>query len=149
MLSRLHATFPLLGGSSSVTADASERHHSAVSLWANSIVLVRKKDGSLPFWIDCRTHNAATMSDRFPLPRIDDLLDQLGKSKFFSTLDLAAVYWQIKVDEPSREKTAFITHHGLYKFRVMPFGLCNATPPASDGTYSSIPRLLQALCTGH
>ena len=94
--------------------------------WASPIVLVRKKDGSLCFCIDYRTLNAATKSDKFPLPRIDDLLDQLGKSQFFSTPDLAAGYWQIKVDEPSREKTAFITHRGLYEFCMMPFGLTNA-----------------------
>lgn len=60
------------------------------------------------------------------MPRIDDLLDQLGKSKFFSTLDLASGYWQIGVEPEPREKTAFVTTHGLYEFRVMPFGLTNA-----------------------
>ena len=57
---------------------------------------------------------------------LDDLLDQLGKSKYFSALDLAAGYWQVRVHSDSQEKTAFITHQGLYDFRVMPFGLCNA-----------------------
>ena len=54
------------------------------------------------------------------------MLDQLGRSKFFSTLDLAAGYWQVQVHPESREKTAFITHQGLYEFSVMPFGLKNA-----------------------
>jgi len=96
------------------------------SPWASPIVLVRKKDGTLRFCIDYRALNSVTKPDPFPLPRIDDLLDQLGKSQYFSTLDLAAGYWQIKVDKESREKTAFTTQQGLFEFKVMPFGLTNA-----------------------
>ena len=61
-----------------------------------------------------------------PLPRVDDLLDQLGESRFFTTLDLASGFWQIRVAPGSREKTAFVVPHGLFEFRVMPFGLSNA-----------------------
>ena len=67
-----------------------------------------------------------TKLDTFPLPRIDDLLDQLGSAKYFTTLDLAAGYWQIRVVDDSIEKTAFITPNGLFEFRVIPFGLTNA-----------------------
>ena len=96
------------------------------SPWASPVVLVRKKDGSLRFCIDYRHLNLVTKPDVFPLPRMDDLLDQLGQSKFFSTLDLASGYWQVKIHPDSREKTAFITYQGLFEFRVMPFGLRNA-----------------------
>ena len=67
-----------------------------------------------------------TRKDFYPLPRIDDLLDQLSGKKVFSTLDAKTGYWQIWMEEFSREKTAFVTMNGLYEFRVMPFGLCNA-----------------------
>ena len=78
------------------------------------------------FCVDYRRLNSVTKADTFPLPRIDDLLDQLGRCRCFSTLNLAAGYWQIRVHPDSREKTAFATQQGLFEFRVLPNGLTNA-----------------------
>eukprot|EP00731_Ephydatia_muelleri_P007839 Em0004g177a len=89
------------------------------SPWASPIVLARKKDGTLRMCVDYRKLNSVTKPDKFPLPRIDDLLDQLGKSKYFSTLDLAAGFWQIRMNKSSKEKTAFVTQNGLFEFQVM------------------------------
>ena len=77
------------------------------SPWASAIVLVRKKDGGLRICVDYHQLNSVTKLDTFPLPRIDDLLDQLGSAKYLTTLDLAAGYWQIRVADDSIEKTAF------------------------------------------
>ena len=102
------------------------------SPWASLIVLVQKKDGTHRFCVDYRALNAVTTPDTFPLPRIDDVLDQLGKAKYFSTLDLAAGYWQIQMNPDSRQKTAFVTHMGLHEFRVMLFGLQNSPAVFQD-----------------
>ena len=96
------------------------------SPWASPIVLVRKKDGTTRFCVDYRRLNSATVKDSYPLPRIDDSIDALSGSCWFSTLDLASGYWQVEVAEKDRPKTAFTTGSGLYQFTVMPFGLCNA-----------------------
>ena len=96
------------------------------SSWASPVVLMQKKDGSHRFCVDYRSLNSVTKPNTFPLPRIDDLLDQLGESRYFSTLDLASGFWQIRVHPDSQEKTAFVTPQSLFEFRVMPFGLCNA-----------------------
>ena len=86
------------------------------SPWASPVVLVRKKNGSLRICADYRNLNAVTKMDAYPLPRIDDLLDQLGSAKYFTSLDSAAGYWQIRGTEDSVEKKAFTTPYGLFQF---------------------------------
>ena len=85
-----------------------------------------KKDGGTRFCVDYRKLNLATVKDAYPLPRIDDTLDMLAGKRWFSALDLASGYWQVPLSPEARCKTAFATHSGLFQFRVMPFGLCNA-----------------------
>ena len=98
----------------------------SVSPWAAPVVLVKKSDGTMRFCVDYRKINMITRKDSHPLPRISEALDALGGAQWFSTLDLRSGYWQIEVDSDSKEKTAFITHNGLYEFNVLPFGLCNS-----------------------
>ena len=94
--------------------------------WSSPVVLFRKKDGTLRFCVDYWALNAVTKPNVFPIPHIDDLLNQVGQCTIVSTLDLAAGYWQIKVHSDSQEETAFTTHQVLYELLAMHFGLRNA-----------------------
>ena len=96
------------------------------SSWASPIVLVEKKDGTVRFCVDFRLVNDLLVKDSYPLPRIDDSIDALRGSQWFSTLDLQSGYWQLPMDPKDKDKTAFITPFGLYQFKVLPFGLASA-----------------------
>ena len=95
------------------------------SPWSSALVLVRKKDGSLRCCVDYRRLNAVTIKDSYPLPRIDDTLDALSGSNWFSTLDLKSGYHQVALAEKDKPKTAFSTGNNLWQWRVLPFGVCN------------------------
>lgn len=96
------------------------------SPWAAPVVIVRKKDGTYRFCVDYRKLNNVTKKDAYPLPRVDENLDALAGNDWFSSLDLASGYWQVRMEEEDRAKTAFVTRFGFFHFNVMPFGLCNA-----------------------
>ena len=94
------------------------------SLWCNAVVLIRKKDGSLRFCIDFRKLNSFTVKDSHPLPRICETLESLAGAAHFSTFDMNSGFWQVPMDEESKQYTAFtLESMGLYECESMPFGL--------------------------
>ncbi|GJS28338.1 putative reverse transcriptase domain-containing protein [Tanacetum coccineum] len=96
------------------------------SLWGAPILFVKKKDGSFRMCIDYRELNKLTVKNRYPLPRIDDLFDQLQGSSIYSKINLRSGYHQLRIREEDIPKTAFRTRYRYYEFQVMPFGLTNA-----------------------
>ncbi|XP_065268782.1 uncharacterized protein LOC135885080, partial [Emys orbicularis] len=111
------------------------------SEWRSPVVLVPKPDGTQRFCIDFRRVNSIPKFDAYPMPRVDELLDRLGKARFLTTLDLCKGYWQIPLDPTSQEKTAFATASGLYQFTRMPFGL--------HGAPATFQRLMDRLLLPH
>ena len=98
----------------------------SASPFASPVVLVRKKDGSMRFCVDYRKLNDITVQKPFPIPHMEEALESVSGARIFSALDLESGYHQIKISEPDREKTAFITRDGLFEWNRMPFGLINA-----------------------
>ncbi|GKG05259.1 putative reverse transcriptase domain-containing protein, partial [Tanacetum coccineum] len=98
----------------------------SLSPWGPLVLFVTKKDGSFRMCIDYKELNKLTIKNRYPLPRIDDLFDQLQGSQYFYKIELRFRYHQLRVHEDDIPKTAFKTHYGHFEFTVMPFGLTNA-----------------------
>ena len=104
------------------------------SPWCNAVVLVWKKDGGLHFCIDFRKLNARTKKDSYPLPHIQETLESLEGSCIFSSFDFKSGFWQVEMDEASKQYTAFtVGSLGFFECERMPFGLCKACPQPSKG----------------
>ncbi len=116
------------------------------SAWSAPIVVVKKKDGSLRLCCDYRRLNSVTAKDSYPMPRIDDTLEALAGSCVFSTLDLVSGYHQVPVAESDKEKTAFVTHKGLFQFNRLPFGLCGASATFQRLMTRALGELLDGIC---
>jgi len=93
------------------------------SSWASPVCLVKKKDGTFRFCIDYRRVNAVSKKDAYPIPDIQDALDNLRGSRYFATIDLLSGYWQLGMTDRAKERSAFCTRRGLFHFTRMPFGL--------------------------
>jgi hypothetical protein len=100
--------------------------HPSASPWGAPIIFVPKKDGTQRMCVDYRSLNEVTIKNKYPLPRIDDLFDQLKRACVFSKIDLRSGYHQLKIRATDIPKTVFITRYGLYEYTVMSFGLTNA-----------------------
>jgi hypothetical protein len=95
----------------------------SVSPWGASVLFVKKKDGSLRLCINFRQLNKVTIKNKYTLPRINDLFDQLKDAKIFSKIDLGSRYHRVRIKDEDINKTAFRTRYGHYEFTVVPFGL--------------------------
>ena len=105
----------------------------SMSPWGHNVLLAKKKDNSIRFVVDYRDLNDVTIKDSYPMPDVKDMLEKMSNSKYYSKLDMASAYWAVPIREEDREKTAFMTPHGLMEMCVTGYGLCN-----SQATYQRL-----------
>ena len=96
------------------------------SPWACGVLMAKKKGDQLRFCCDFRELNSVTVKDAYPIPRTDESLSKSGDAKFFTPLDLWSAFWQVALRKQDRDKTGFACELGLFQWKRMPFGLCNA-----------------------
>lgn len=113
---------------------------SAISAWSFPVAIATKKDGKPRFCVDYRVLNQKMKADRWPIPKIQEIFDDLHGANIFSTLDLFSGYWKVKMFEDCREKTTFVWNYGTYQFEAMQFGLMNAP--------STFQRMMVRVLTG-
>ncbi len=111
------------------------------SPWSSPIVMVPKPDGTLRFCDDFCHLNEVSEFDSYPMPRVDELLDRLGRARYISTLDLTKGYWQVPLSETAKPKTAFSTSSGHWQYRTLPFGL--------QGAPATFQRMMDVLLRPH
>jgi len=120
----------------------------STSPWASPIVMVPKADGTLRLCTDFRKVNSCTVPDPFPLPRIEDLIDRVGKAKYLTKLNMTRGYWQVPLDDPFMPISAFVTSFGHFQWHYMPFGLRNAASMFSR-LVSKLLLCLDAFCAAY
>lgn len=120
----------------------------SASPYSSNAVMITKKDDSLRFCVDFRTLNDHTAKDTYPLPNVQDIIDNTRGSRYFSQVDLASGYWGIPIHEKDSEKTAFVMPNGKFEFVRMPFGLCNAQATFQRNMDGIVEEVKEQGCTG-